>query len=144
MNGLSEWQHFNSLNMTNRIQKDVLKDRWTTQQSQKGKQGSKSSKKDSFRSENAFMNQPYAAGQNNGYDQSVDPQVEAQLFRESQTVSHSDAILDMAMIELDNNNYYSGNSVTMSQSGASNPFDTEAKVPLLATSSRDGTIKLWR
>ena len=49
------------------------------------------------------------------------------LYRDSQHVSHSDAILDMAVVEA------SGDDA--SERGA---------VPLLITCGRDGKVKVWR
>jgi len=53
----------------------------------------------------------------------------------NQNVSHTDAILDMAMVELDR----SGKSGSGSSSSS-----RKLGLPILITSSRDGTVKLWQ
>jgi len=52
-------------------------------------------------------------------------------------VSHSDTILDMAMLELKQ-------SSLTDASGIANSSVRRPALPLLITSSRDGTVKLWR
>jgi len=143
LNGLSEWQHFNGLNLNHRIQKDAYYDKWTSnaQQAQRNRQGSQKSKKDTWASESTFINQPAASAQgSNGLggqrqEWVEDANLENQIFRDSQSVSHQDAILDMAVVEMEPQ---LGQSINMSS------VVSEANLPLLVTSSRDGTIKLWR
>lgn len=103
-NGLSEWQHLNGLcgnegNAT--LYNSTYNDMWSQggSASAAGKQGGpKGGKKDG----DAYVSQPYrsqgAAGdqKDQGADEGQD-----YLFRESHNVSHSDTILDMAILEVD-------------------------------------------
>jgi hypothetical protein len=112
MNGLSEWQHFNALSMNNRVLKDVYYDKWTSQHSSKAKSASFKNKRD--QAESSFQmvgnRNPAPASQ----EQQYDILLEQQLFKDTQTVSHSDAILDMAVIQMDKNRGYANSGFSSS------------------------------
>lgn len=72
------------------------------------------------------------------------------LYRESRNISHSDAILDMAIMEVSNLDAMSSYDMSPLITGASstysfqNDFMRDVSVPVLITCGRDGTVKLWR
>lgn len=157
-NGLSEWQHLNGLcgnegNAT--LHNSTYNDMWSQGGSANaaGKQGGpKGGKKDG----DPYVSQPYRSRGASGdqKDQGGDDGQDY-LFRESHSVSHSDTILDMAILEVDQSPGGSSSSSSLSAQAASQGsisalgqslLDTgpSASLPLLITCSRDCTIKLWR
>lgn len=154
-NGLSEWQHFNGINMNEGNATQVnssLNDKYASSSSSSKQGGSKSSKKDHLG--DPYHTQPYrgsaggssadARGENGG-DGGRD-----YLYRESRNVSHSDAILDMALIELAGAGVNSPSDQSASLPGGSGGLGGigdsggNSALPVLITCGRDGTVKLWR
>lgn len=124
-NGLSEWQHLNGFcgtegnaNLHNNTYNDF-------RSQDGGKQGGKRGDIDNY------ISQPYrnAGGIENSEDSND------YLFRESKNISHSDTILDMAIIEVNQNS---------GRYNQSDVFNNVQPNPMLVTCSRDCTIKLWR
>lgn len=158
-NGLSEWQHLNGLcgnegNAT--LYNSSYNDMWSQggAANSTGKQGGpKGGKKDG----DPYVSQPYRSQSSSGdpKDQGGDDGQEY-LFRESHNVSHSDTILDMAILEVDQSiGASAASSALAAQAGqggghsgvAQSQLDLSgmsSALPLLITCSRDCTIKLWR
>ena len=150
-NGLSEWQHFNGINMNEGNATQVnssLNDKYAPSSSSSKQGGSKSSKKDHLG--DPYHTQAYRGG---AAGSSADARGEAggeagrdYLYRESRNVSHSDAILDMAVIEVANSDPgLSDSSPQLAGANAGYAAQSDADtVPVLITCGRDGTVKLWR
>ena len=116
-NGLSEWQHLNGLTGYEgnaTIHSDNNSDMYGSNQNKRG--SSVKGQRDQY------ISSPYNR-QNGNSEFSKD--FHDYLFRESQNVSHSDTILDMGMVEVDTKK-------------------DSARTPVLITTSRDGTVKMWR
>lgn len=101
-NGLSEWQHLNGLNLNEgnaTLYNNTYNDMWSNKGgSVYSSQGGKSiSRKDSKKDKDAFIRYQ---GQN-GENKEIDSASHNYLFRDSYNVSHSDTILDMAILEVD-------------------------------------------
>lgn len=126
-NGLSEWQHFNGLHMNEgnaTLVNSSLNDKWTTQRQAKTKQAAQS------RTSEAIVDPYQSVSGANSYSDYKDELAEPSrdyLYRDSRHVSHSDAILDMAVIE-----------------ASGDDAQERGAVPLLITCGRDGKVKVWR
>jgi hypothetical protein len=94
--------------MNHRFLKDTYQDRFA------GANGSNNQRQSTS---DVFVAQPYR-NQSSGTGDKTSDSTHEFIFRESQNVSHADAILDMAMIE-------------------------NQETPMLISSSRDNTVKLW-
>lgn len=114
------------------LQKDSYNDRWGPGASASG--GKQGGQKGGKRDLGGQARNQGAGGGAKGHGSALGQDY---LFIESRNVSHSDTILDMAMLELDQ----SGQGDAL---GIANESGRPAALPLLITSSRDGTVKLWR
>ena len=153
-NGLSEWQHFNGINMNEGNATQVnssLNDKYASSSSGSKQGGAKSSKKDHL---GDYHTQPYRGSATGA---SADARGETggeagrdYLYRDSRNVSHSDAILDMAVIEVANTDASALADPSQQLAGAPIGYPTssdhggQAAVPVLITCGRDGKVKLWR
>ena len=133
-NGVSEWQHLNGFcgNEGNaNLHNNSYNDRFGQGANGQGKSSSKEAQ--------VFSGQSFRS------EASTDDTSKEYLFRESQNVSHSDTILDMAVLQVGQRD--SRQSMVASYAGGSSGFEsvgTNEPQPLLITCSRDCTIKLWR
>jgi hypothetical protein len=113
-NGLSEWQHLNGFvanegNAT--LHSASGNDMWSTEQRNQFAQKQGSFKQGRRESDN-FIGQSYRSPVDN---KELTSKSDEYLFRESQNVSHSDAILDIAVLDADLVKLQGGSLYQMSQ-----------------------------
>lgn len=151
-NGLSEWQHMNGLCATEgnvTLHNSSYNDKWSQDKQLQTSRRQSIMTQTAGKATDQYLSQSYRSKLS---QENKDLQYKSNdyLYRESQNVSHTDTILDMAILDTEVRQLSGGSHFQQSANKAPghNSQGNESQDLLggavLITASRDGTIKMWK